>query len=242
MTIKENIQELQDRMKYSGFGETLNKELEKQIKAGKLSFELNMIKEIGGKKIEYDLNFRKSDEGKYYYNGFDAKLAMSNGQEQSQRFYHNQGISAKEALNLLEGRAVFKSMFNKDGERYNAWLKLDLEKGDKYTQHPVLQYHQNYGYILEKAMEKLPLANMQGMDQRDLLMYSLKKGNLHEVRLEGRDGKFLLEANPKFKTLNVYDETGKRLKKGDLNKSQKKATVENTKKSTSKSRGKGVKA
>ena len=89
MTIKENIQELQDRLKYSGFGETLNKELEKQIKAKKNDFVLDMTKDLGEKKMDYGLNFRRSDEGRYYYNGFDAKLTTQEGQEQSQRFYHN---------------------------------------------------------------------------------------------------------------------------------------------------------
>ncbi|MEB2782194.1 hypothetical protein U3A58_17510 [Algoriphagus sp. C2-6-M1] len=241
MTIKENIQELQERLKYSGFGETLNKELEKQIKAKKSDFELNMTKELGDKKLEYGLHFRKSDEGRYYYNGFDAKLSTPEGKEQSQRFYHNQGVSAKEAFNLLEGRAVFKSMFNKEGERYNAWLQLDLGSKDEKGQHPVTQYHQNYGFKLEDAVEKLLLTDMQGVDQRDLLHYSLKKGNIHQVGLEGRDGKFLLEANPKYKTLNVYDTTGKRLKNDDLNKSQKQETVETKRQSNGQTKIRGAK-
>jgi hypothetical protein len=241
MTKKENIEELQDRMKYSGFGETLNKELEKQIKAGKSNIELNMTKDLGEKKLNYELHFRKSDEGRYYYNGFDANLLKPNGKEQSHRFYHNQGISAKEALNLLEGRAVFKSMFNKEGERYNAWLQLDMGSKDGKGQHPVTQYHQNYGFKLDKAVEKLPVSDIEGNDQRDLLLYSLKKGNQHQVGLEGKEGKFLLEANPKYKTLNVFDETGKRLKKEDLSQNQKQETTERKNKTSSQTKRKGMK-
>lgn len=241
MTIKENIQELQDRLKYSGFGETLNKELEKQIKAKKSDFVLDMSKELGDKKLDYGLNFRKSDEGRYYYNGVDAKLITPEGKEQSQRFYQNQGISAKEALNLLEGRAVYKSMFNKEGERYNAWLQLDLGSRDEKGQHPVTQYHQNYGFKLEGAVKELPLKDLKSPDQIDLLLYSLKKGNRHQVEIEGNDGKFLLEANPRFKTINMYDGQGKRMKYSVLKAAQNQVSHEAKKNTQLKTKSKGVK-
>lgn len=211
MTVKQNIEDLQDRLKYSGFGESLHQELEKQVKSGKSEIELHLTKDPDNKKLDYHLHFRKSEEGRYFYNGFDATLTHADGRELSQRFYHNQGISAKEAFNLLEGRAVFKSLFNREGERYNAWLQLDLRQKDDKGQHPVKQYHQNYGFDLEKEVTKLPIASIENPDQKDLLFYSLKKGNLHSVELEDREGRFHLEANPRFKSLNLYDASGKRL-------------------------------
>lgn len=241
MTLKENILELQDRMKYSGFGETKNSELEKQIKAGKADIEINLIKDLGDKKLEYDLHFRKSHEGRYYYNGFDARLSTPDGKERSQRFYQNQGITAKEAYNLLEGRAVFKSLFNKEGGRYNAWMQLDMGSLDEKGQHTVNQYHQHYGFDLEKAVDKLQLKDMEGPDQRDLLHYSLKKGNRHQVEIEGNVRKFQLEANPRFKTLNVYDGQGKRIKLGDLNVAQREVDLEVKKKSQRRSRSRKLK-
>lgn len=46
---------------------------------------------------------------------------------------------------------INKALFNKEGERYNAWIQLDLaEKNDK-GQHPMLQYHDRYGFDLEKS-------------------------------------------------------------------------------------------
>lgn len=241
MTIKENIQELQDRLKYSGFGETLNKELEKQIKARKSDFELNMTKDLGDKKLGYGLHFRKSDEGRYYYNGFDARLSTPEGKEVSQRFYQNQGITAKEALNLLEGRSVFKSLFTKEGERYNAWLQLDLGIRDEKGNYPVIQYHQNYGYKLEDAVKEFPLKDLKYPERLDLLLYSLKKGNRHEVEIEGNDSKFLLEANPRYKTMNIYDGEGKRMKYNVMKAAQDLVEAEAKKNPQAKSRSKGVK-
>jgi len=126
-------------------------------------------------------------------------------------------------------------------ERYNAWLQLDLGGKDEKGQHPVTQYHQNYGFKLDKAVEKLPVSDFEGMDQKDLLLYSLKKGNQHQVGLEGKEGKFLLEANPKYKTLNVFDETGKRLKTDELAPTQKQQADESKKKTRSQNRQTGMK-
>jgi len=230
MTLKENIEELQERMKYSGFGDTVNPELEKQIKDGKEKIVLGMSKIVDDRKLEYALHFRQSDEGRYYYNGFDATLTKPDDTQQSHRFYQNQGISAKEAFNLLEGRAVFKSLFNKEGERYNAWIQLELDVRDGNGKHPVTHFHQNYGFELEKAVEKLPLKYMDGDEQRDMLHYSLKKGNQHQVEIEGRDGKFQLEANPRYKNLNLIDAQGTRIKLNELSVAQRQVTLEVKKK------------
>src|SRR5690606_15548233 len=143
--------------------------------------------------------------------------------------------------NLLEGRAVFKSLFNKEGGHYYAWIQLDMGLKDEKGQHTVNQYHQNYGFDLEKAVDKLQLKDMEGPDQRDLLHYSLKKGNRHQVEIEGNEGKFQLEANPKFKALNVYDQQGKRIKLGDLNLAQPEVNMEVKKKSQRRSRSRKIK-
>jgi len=217
MSVKENIEELQDKLKYSGFGDLLNRELEKKINSGSSEFDLKITKQMEGKKLDYQLHFRKSDEGKVYYNGFDAKLKTEGKKESvSHRFYGNQGVSAKEALNLLEGRSVLKSLFNKEGERYTAWLQLDLKSKDEKGLHPVNQYHQNYGFDLESTLKKIPVAGMDVPEQKDLLLYSLKKGNLHTVDLNGKKGQFHISANPRFKNLKVVDEKGKRIKMEDL--------------------------
>lgn len=51
----------------------------------------------------------------------------------------------------------------------------------------------------------------------------------------------MLEANPKFKTMNVYDGEGKRMKKGDLKAAQDQVKAEVNQDSQTKSRSKGVK-
>ncbi|WP_200979780.1 hypothetical protein [Echinicola sp. 20G] len=216
---QENLEVLKDRLKYAGFGEDLNKQLEKHMKQGKKEFQLNHSVDIEDKKVDFKLNFRKSDKmDRYFFNSFDAELQKPNGTKMSNTFYQNQNISAKEAFNLLEWRPVYKTLFNKDGDRYNAWIQLDLAEKNEKGQHPMLQYHDRYGFDLEKSLKTLPIVEMEGMDQKDRLMYSLRKGNLHEVNIVGKETPVLIAANPQYKSISVYEQSGKRLNLKDLQK------------------------
>ena len=141
----------------------------------------------------------------------------------------------------MEGRSVFKSLFSKEGERYNAWLQLDLGFRDEKRQHPVIQYHQNYGFKLEDAVKEFPLKDLKYPEKLDLLLYSLKKGNRHQVEIEGNDSKFILVANPRYKTMNIYDGEGKRMKYSVLKAAQDLVKAESKNNPQTKSRSKGVK-
>jgi hypothetical protein len=61
------------------------------------------------------------------------------------------------------------------------------------------------------------LANDGGKGQEDL-MRSLKKGNSQQITVE-RDGqkeKYFISANPQFKTVDVADQHGKKIKREEL--------------------------
>ena len=98
--------------------------------------------EVNKKPFEAVLQFRKSDSSDMYFlNSYHASLERSNGEKVDQTFYLNKGkgITAKEAYNLLEGRAVFKELANKAGYPYKAWLRLDFESKDKNNNHEMKQ-------------------------------------------------------------------------------------------------------
>ena len=71
----------------------------------------------------------------------------ANKEQLSQTIYLNkgQGITMKETYNLLNGRAVNTDLINKAGEKYNAWIQLDLEKKNEQGNYETKQFHQNYG-------------------------------------------------------------------------------------------------
>jgi hypothetical protein len=136
---EKNVDYLKTRLKYLGFGEKLNGELEANIKKQPEQFQLRLIGEFNKSEqkdhVEYKLDFRKSDQtDMYFLNRYHATLKNDDpGKERTQTFYINNGsgITAKEAYNLLDGRSVNKDLVNAAEKPYNAWLQLDFSEKDK---------------------------------------------------------------------------------------------------------------
>lgn len=214
---QENFQYLKDNIKYMGFGEKLYPELEQRIQEGKTDFQLTATVEFSKKSFEATLNFRKSDStDMYFFNNYHASLEKNNGEKVDHTFYLNKGkgVTAKEAFNMLDGRAVHKDMVTKDGTEYKAWLQLDLEnKADKGFE--VKQFHENYGYDLKAAVEKFAVAELKEPEKEKALMTSLQKGNVQSVTIEkdGESHKMFMEANPQYKNVTLYDSSMKMVAK-----------------------------
>lgn len=221
---EQNVKFLEDSLFYLGFGEKLNESLEAAMKQGNTEFQLQFSSEhaVPGVRqqddpsakdtMQYELNFKKGkDSDRYFFNSYKAKLVNPQNETREQRFYinKNKGVTSKEAYNLLSGRAVNKNLVNKEGERYNAWLQLDFSGKDDHGNYLNKVYHEKYDYKLEDALSRLPLKNQK--DGSENLISSLKKGNLTSVTFseDGKDIKRYLAANPKYKSMDVYDENGK---------------------------------
>ncbi|TKK64704.1 hypothetical protein FC093_21900 [Ilyomonas limi] len=228
---EQNVNYLKEQVKYMGFGEKLHAELEQKIAEGNPEFQLLFQTIVNQKPFEAVLNFRKSDNNDmYFFNSYTAKLEKGQGQSREQTFYINKGkgVTAKEAFNLLDGRAVFKELTNKEEQSYNAWLQLDFKNKDKHGNYMVKQYHENYGYDLAKSLNNLPVKELQTDTQRMELVKSLEKGNLQAVTLEngGKQQRIFIEANPQYKTINLCDGQMNRLKKEEIIQNQAKAPAQ----------------
>ncbi|MGB3180481.1 MAG: hypothetical protein WBB45_03775 [Cyclobacteriaceae bacterium] len=211
----ENYNKLTEQLKYSGFEEKLNEPLRKGMEANTKALILNLDLRINDDRIDFKVHIRKSDkEDRYYYNKFDAKVTKSesNIEGPEHTFYRNQRVSAKEAYNMLEGRSPFKEMFNKQGDKYQSWLQIDFSQKDEKGRHPVNQYHPNYGFNLSKELDKLPIKEISNPQLREKLEYSLRKGNRHIVEHAQTGEPYQIEANPRFKGLNIYDRHNNPLK------------------------------
>ena len=214
MNIK-NLEFLKEGLKYLGFGDKLNNDLESKIKEQPTEFKLLLTGEFARNetkdKVSYQLDFKKSDQtDMYFLNRYQANLKNEDPtQEKTQTFYitKNSGITAKEAYNLLSGRAVNKDLNNKEGQPYNAWLQLDFQEKDKNDNYKVKQYHTGYGYDLEMVIAKYPIKEQLEAEQKTKLMKSLEKGNITQVTFarEGGEDKMYVAANPQYKTLDLYD-------------------------------------
>lgn len=155
-----------------------------------------------------DLAFKAGKENEMYlFNSYHATLKAE--PNRSQIFYLDKGnaLTSKEAFNLLESRAVNKYLVNKEREKYNAGVQLDM-KGDKdlNQNYPISRYHENYGYDLAKATNELVLKPMTAEEESGLHK-SLLKDKVQSVTFlkEGEEVKGFIEANPKERTVNIYD-------------------------------------
>ncbi|KVV16199.1 hypothetical protein ACRASX_14815 [Flavobacterium sp. TMP13] len=214
---QKNFEFLRDQIKFTGFGEGLENALQQKIKEGTPTFQLEHSGKFNNDQVSTSLQFKKSEQtDMYFFNSYKVDLQKEGGGAAlSQNFYINKenNITLKEAYNLMDGRAVNKDLKNAEGQVYNSWLKMDFKESDASGNFKMQQYHQNYGYDLEATLAKHPIKELETPNYKDSLLASLKKGNMQSVtfKINGEEVKQFVEANPHFKTVNVYDDSMKRI-------------------------------
>jgi len=226
----QNLSYLQKQLLNLGFGEKLNEELEKNIKSGKKEFTLTTELEYNKQPVDYTLHYKAGDQNDmFFFNKYDASLR---DKEMQQSFYINKSgaITAKEAYNLMEGRAVHKQLENLEGEKYNAWIILDKENKTENGNYKLRPFTDGWNYKPERAIDKLDIVGINEEGAREKLMKSLEKGNRHQVTAmkDGKEVKLFLEANPAEHRVNLTNWKGEtqqleHYKKPELKKDQKQA-------------------
>ena len=229
---EQNLEYLKNTLKYMGFEDRLNEGLERSIQSGTLAFTLNDTKQFNNVKTDSILYFSKGKENEtYFFNKYDVAVTKADGRSESQTMYMNRvtrfneetgkdqtrlsGFTLKEAANLLDrdangmGRAVYKEFVNKDNESYMAWKQVDFTQQEDSGNYKYKTFHQNYGYNLEKALDKYSI-----LEDKSDVMKSLQKGNLQAVTVEenGNNVRRFLAADPENKVLKVFDEKGREIK------------------------------
>ena len=208
---EQNLAYLRDQIKFTGFGENLSERLLEKIEQQLDTFTLQHQTKYGQNIMDVELYFSKSlTQDMYFFNAYVVNLKSAAG-EMVQTFYINKGnnITLKEAYNLMSGRAVHKNFQNRDGENYSCWVQLDPFSTTPNGNYKLAYYHENYGYNLELTMSKYPILELEFEEFKDSIMTSLRKGNLQMVtfEIEGKDEIRFIEANPKFKSITIYDES-----------------------------------
>lgn len=238
---QDNLEYLKNSLKFMGFDNRVNEDLEKNIRAGVKEFVSKDKAEFynGNRITESDLHFKRGDQNeKYFWNKYDATLFKPDGSSVSQTFYINlvkreneetqkpeyrlSGFTLKEATNLLDGRYVHKTFTKENGETYNAWRAVDFTKTDKHGNYEYKQIHENFGYNLDKAIEKV-LGHLNSTE-KGALIQSLEKGNLQAVKDQNGD-RLYLAADPesgKSNKLHMYDQNMKAITTEIQNTSQQK--------------------
>lgn len=207
---QDNLNYLNNNLKFSGFGDALNPEMENNIKKGVPEFTLSHSTEFNNRKIEATLYFKRGDQNEmYFFNKYDAMLKKADGAELKQAFYMDKGrgFTLKEATNLLDGRAVNKDLVNSKGQEYNAWVKLDFENKNDSGNYEKKMYHENFGYDLEKSLAKHSIKELEDPTQKEKLIASLMKGNL-QAATDQNGERIFIAAEPESGKANkvaLYD-------------------------------------
>jgi len=215
---QKNFEYLKDQVKFSGFGEGLENDLKANLQNQAPEFTLQHQTSFGKDQMNSELHFKRSTQSDLYFlNSYDAQLKKDNQQQAlKQTFYLNKqggNITLKEAYNLMDGRAVNKDLTNKEGQVYNAWLQMDFKQTENNGNFKIKQFHQKYGFELDKALEKLPIKELGVEFDKRRLLESLQKGNRQVVSFEkdGEEKKHFIQAAPQFKSVTVFDENMKRV-------------------------------
>ncbi|MGF7080373.1 hypothetical protein [Mucilaginibacter sp. UYCu711] len=238
----ENLSYLHKQLLNTGFGDKLNDQLEEKIKSKEKEFTLNTTQEYNKQNVDYTLHYKAGDKDEmYFFNKYDASL-----NDTKQTFYLNkgQGITAKEAYNLMDGRAVHKQLENLEGEKYNAWIVLDKENKTENGNFKLRPFTDGWNYKPEKAIDKMDIVGINDEGAREKLMKSLEKGNKHQVTAmkDGKEVKLFIEANPAEHRVNLTNWKGEaqqleHYKKPEAKQAQKTEQTQET----SKKKSKGVK-
>lgn len=200
---QESNQSLQEQVQRIGFKDLTDK-IEQQIKQAHEQFTIPSSYYINEKeRLSHELSFVKDQNGKCQFEGYRTTLLDESKPEESRSQYfkvqEENSIDTTQAYNLLAGRAVQKE---------GSWMQLDLNDKDASGNHRIKEFHSGYGYDLEKAVKQLPLKELSNKTHADKLQDALKQGNRQPITLikNGNEHRFYIEANPQFKSINIYDE------------------------------------
>ena len=234
---------LKNQVKYLGMGESekLHKDLENAILSPEKDVNVqveynNPDKLMKGNTISFNLHIGKGEQGGVFLNSYTANLTMKNGGERTQSFkvQKENNITAKEAINLLEGRAVkieHDKVDKETGEisRTESFIKLKLkDEKTEYGNYKYEWYNKGYGVDVDDIMKKSNLVFADDT-QRERTKKHLEKGNITEVSFvhDKKEIKGFAVLNPQYKQLNLYDNGMNRL---NTNKPIQKPEVENNQK------------
>lgn len=205
---EDNSQALHRQVQRAGFSD-LSAKIDEQIKQGHQQFSIPVSYYLNDKeRLDHQLSFVKDQSGTYYFDGYKTMLYNeSKPDEKRQQYFRmndGQNVNTTEGYNLLSGRCIHNG---------GAWLQLDFNDKDQQGNFRIKQFHSDYGYDLEKALQQLPLKELLNKSEADKLQSELKNGNRVSVSFmkDGNEQRFYIEANPQFKSVNIYDDHSRKI-------------------------------
>lgn len=205
-----NIRDLQESFRKLGFPDI---PLDKQQLADRQQLKVPISYEVGeNRRMTFELHLEPGDRGHYHLKAYSASLHKLNGVSSDRKQYFRvdkeYAINAGQAFNLLSGRPVLHG--NRDNRH---WMQLDFNDRDTHGNYRVQRFYDGYGFDLEKKLYQLPLKELGNPEKSRELVKALQNGERKEVTfIQGnKQQRIVLEANPRFKSLNLFNQKGEKI-------------------------------
>jgi len=212
-----NEQALKESVLKAGFDDISNK-LEQNIKQGEREFSIPVSYYVNEKeKLDFNLFFAKDNNGKYQFESYKATLQSEHksqgNTEQRFVFEPDSIVTATHAYNLLAGRSIQKQFVSGENNKQTAWIQLDFNDKDALGNYKIKEFKSAYGYDVKEVIQQLPLKELSTAEATEKLLNTLINGHRQVVTMQkdGNEQKLFIEANPQFKSVNVYDENLKKI-------------------------------
>jgi|GEM_PF-475850 len=210
----EQLQYHKNQLKYLGFGEgeKLHKDLQYGIDSNARTFEINTQSNNTqlGNIVDFTIQYARLDQGEIFLNSYDGHLTNEKGENITQNFKvtKDNHFTAKEAINLLEGRSVKIEYTNPLTDlREQAFVKLNLSEEKNHSGNYNFQtFRESYGINTRQIVENSNII-FDRPELKEKAISSLEKGDIVNVQInvDDRITKIHAVLNPQYKTLNLYD-------------------------------------
>ncbi len=196
----ENLEQLTRQLAACGFASFTGK-LDNYLDYERSNINIPMTTQLmGNYRMDIGLKLERDQAGHYRYTEYQARLYREGELWRSYTFPEGSKITAIEAANMLEGRAVNKSYQTADGSISQKWVQFDFSSHEP----KLLEFHQDYGYELKKELMKTTGGlGLYGCD-RNKIVKDLERGNLIGLEIPGK-GSYYLYANPAERSLSLLD-------------------------------------
>lgn len=210
-----NFNSLNEIVQRIGFPD-LSEKIKNHIDREQENFSLPLSYYINEReRINHTLCFSKNTEGRFELDGFKSSLKNNSAPQDNREYYFKNGqecnFKLNEVYNLLSGRSV---------EHNQSWFQLDFNDKDASGNYHLKEFQNEYAYNLEKTLKAIPLKEISNPYEMEKLKNTLRQGDRASAVLikNGRENKIYIEANPQFRSINIYDQ---HLRKAEITSSKK---------------------
>lgn len=168
-----------------------------------------------GKDPDNKVTVASMEEGKVNYVNRDYRTTYY-GKFVSQTIWpeRGKGFTVPQSAQMIQGQSVFRNdLVNfKTGQPYEAWVKLDMDKGvGRSGNFDLQQFSSQYGFDLGKVLDQYNIKELQDPEKRREIESKIENGFTPFVTVEkdGQPVKLSVEASPRYRTVNFFDADGK---------------------------------